>query len=200
MKAKLIGVEKLRRYDIYAPVAQADKRYSYDQAVKLTLQAYNEFDPKLEQLARRVFDASHVDSQPRKGKRGGAFCSSGDPALTPWVLLSYTGMPRDVSTLAHEFGHAIHAMLAEHHNVFTTHSSLPLAETASTFGEMLLVDKLLEQEVTRGAPRHPLRQGRRFVRHHHAPGCTLRSSSAKRTRWPPAAPRWTRCPPNTCRT
>ena len=146
LKAKLIGVEKLRRYDIYAPVAQADKRYSYDQAVKLTLQAYNEFDPKLEQLCRRVFDASHVDSQPRKGKRGGAFCSSGDPALTPWVLLSYTGMPRDVSTLAHEFGHAIHAMLAEHHNVFTTHSSLPLAETASTFGEMLLVDKLLEQE------------------------------------------------------
>ncbi|MEX2144150.1 MAG: M3 family oligoendopeptidase [Anaerolineales bacterium] len=146
LKAKLLGVDKLRRYDIYAPVASSDKRYPYDQAVNLTLQSFAEFDPKLEQLSRRLFDAGHVDSEPRKGKRGGAFCSSADPALAPWVLMSYNGQARDISTLAHEFGHAIHAMLAEHHNAFNFHSSLPLAETASTFGEMLLVDKLLEQE------------------------------------------------------
>jgi oligoendopeptidase F len=87
-----------------------------------------------------------LDSAVRKGKRGGAFCSSGDPALTPYVLMSYTGSPRNISTLAHELGHAVHAMLAEDKNALTYHSSLPLAETASTFGEMLLVERFLDQE------------------------------------------------------
>ncbi|HLD94866.1 MAG TPA: M3 family oligoendopeptidase [Anaerolineales bacterium] len=146
MKAKLLGMEKLRRYDIYAPVAASNKEYPYEQAVQMTLDCYRDFDPRLEILSRRVFETNHVDSESRKGKRSGAFCSSGDPALPPWVLLNYTGAARDVSTLAHEFGHAIHAMLAEKHNVFTYHSSLPLAETASTFGEMLLVDRLLAEE------------------------------------------------------
>jgi len=146
LKAGLLNTKKLRRYDIYAPVTSSDKRYSYEQAVNLTLDCFAEFDPKLETLAQQVFRAGHVDSEARKGKQGGAFCSSADPALMPWVLLNYTGLARDVSTLAHEFGHAIHAMLAGHHNVFNFHSSLPLAETASTFSEMLLVDKLLELE------------------------------------------------------
>jgi len=97
-------------------------------------------------LAKRVFDESHLDSEVRKGKRGGAFCWSVEPSLTPWVLANYNGKPRDVATLAHELGHAIHAMLAGQHTAFTYHSSLPLAETASTFGEMMLVDKLLTEE------------------------------------------------------
>ena len=61
-------------------------------------------------------------------------------------LMNYTGRARDVATLAHELGHAIHAMLASHHSTFTFHSSLPLAETASTFGEMMLTEKLLAEE------------------------------------------------------
>lgn len=146
LKAKLMGVDKLRRYDIYAPVTSSDKEYDYDYAVNLTLEAFAEFEPQVEKLARRVFDQSHMDSEVRQGKRGGAFCSSGDPDLTPWVLVNYNGSARDVSTIAHELGHAIHAMLAEHHNVFNMHSSLPLAETASTFAEMLLVDRLLDEE------------------------------------------------------
>jgi oligoendopeptidase F len=112
----------------------------------MTFASLADFDPGIEKLARRVFEDRHVDSEVRKGKRAGAFCSSGDPALTPFVQLNYTGAARDVSTLAHELGHAVHAMLAEHHNVFTYHSSLPLAETASTFGEMLLVERLLAEE------------------------------------------------------
>lgn len=76
----------------------------------------------------------------------GAFCATCTPDLTPWVLLNYQGRPDDVATMAHELGHAIHSMLAEEHSVFTQHASLPLAETASTFAEMLLVDKLLEEE------------------------------------------------------
>ena len=81
-----------------------------------------------------------------KVKRGGAFCSTVDPKITPWVLLNYQGRADDVATMAHELGHAIHSMLASDHSMFTFHSSLPLAETASTFGEMMLVDRLLQEE------------------------------------------------------
>ena len=146
MKAKYIGLKKLRRYDIYAPVARAKKTYSFDEAVNMVLDAFNGFEPKVADLAKRVFDESRIDSEIRKGKAGGAFCWSVVPEMTPWVLVNYQGTGREVATLAHELGHAIHAMLASHHNTFTFHSSLPLAETASTFAEMVLIDKLLTEE------------------------------------------------------
>jgi oligoendopeptidase F len=68
------------------------------------------------------------------------------PDLTPYVLMNYTGKVRDVATLAHELGHALHSMLAEHHSILTQHSTLPLAETASVFSEMLLTERLLAEE------------------------------------------------------
>jgi oligoendopeptidase F len=109
-------------------------------------EAFNEFDPKIAGLAQRLYDEDHIDSEVRKGKRGGAFCSSGDPSLAPYVLVNFNKQVRDVNTLAHELGHAIHALLAEDKTVFTYHATLPLAETASTFGEMLFVDHLLAHE------------------------------------------------------
>ncbi len=146
LKAAWLGMERLRRYDIYAPVAQSDKTYDFGQAVEMVLEAYRRFDPKVAKLAERVLAEHHLDSEVRPGKSSGAFCSTVSPDFTPWVLVNYQGRPDDVATLAHELGHAVHAMLAEHHTAFTQHAILPLAETASTFGEMLLVDMLLEQE------------------------------------------------------
>ena len=146
MKAKHVGVGKLRRYDIYAPVAKSDKPFEYDAAAQMVLDSFTAFDPRIGELAQRVFDEDHLDSEVRKGKQGGAFCASITPEMTPYVLLNYTGRARDVATMAHELGHAIHAMLASHHTTFTFHSSLPLAETASTFGEMMLTEKLLAEE------------------------------------------------------
>ncbi len=150
LKASKIGMEKLRRYDIYAPVSESDKRYSFDEATAMTFEAFERFDPKFAQLASRVFDQEHVDSEVRKGKMGGAFCSTLGPDLTPWVMLNYQGKADDVSTMAHELGHAIHSMMAEEHSIFTQHACLPLAETASTFGEMTLTDLLLERETDEG--------------------------------------------------
>jgi oligoendopeptidase F len=146
LKAKWLGMDRLRRYDIYAPLAQSDKLYAYADAAEMVLDSFSEFDAQIAALARRVFADGHLDSEVRKGKRGGAFCWSVQPGLTPWVLLNYQGRIDDVSTMAHELGHAIHSMLAEQHSIFTYHSSLPLAETASTFGEMMLVDRLLAEE------------------------------------------------------
>ena len=146
LKAKLLGVEKIRRYDIYAPVAEASKTYDFDYAANITFDAFKDFDPKLAKLAKRVFDDNHIDSEVRKGKDTGAFCATVAPDLTPYVLCNFNGTARDIGTLAHELGHGIHAMMAEHHNIFNQHSSLPLAETASTFSEMLLIDRLLSEE------------------------------------------------------
>ena len=146
LKAQKLGMEKLRRYDIYAPLAESDKRYTFQEAADLTFEAFERFDPKFARLAKRVFDEGHVDSEVRKGKMGGAFCSTLGPDLTPWVMLNYQGKSDDVSTMAHELGHAIHSMMAEEHSLFTQHACLPLAETASTFGEMTLTDLMLERE------------------------------------------------------
>lgn len=156
IKAKQIGVDKLRRYDIYAPVTKAEKKFEFDAAAQMVFEAFGSFDPKIAELARRVLDQNHLDGEIRKGKDSGAFCWSVVPEMTPYVLLNYQGRARDVATMAHELGHAIHSMLAGHHTTFTFQSSLPLAETASTFGEMMLTDKLLSEETDEAVRRDVL--------------------------------------------
>ncbi len=146
LKAKQLGMDSIRRYDVYAPVAESSKNYSFGMATELVLDSFQEFDPRFAQLAHRVFAAQHIDSEVRKGKRSGAFCATVAPDLTPWVLTNYQGKAEDMATLAHELGHAIHSLLASDHSLFTQHSCLPLAETASTFGEMMLIDRLLSEE------------------------------------------------------
>jgi oligoendopeptidase F len=146
LKARILGVEKLRRYDIYAPVAASEKHYEFQAAAEMVLDSFNAFEPQMASLAQRVFAEGHMDSEVRKGKTGGAFCSTIRPDLTPWVLLNFAGQARDIATMAHELGHGIHSMLASDHSIFTQHACLPLAETASTFGEMILVDRLLSEE------------------------------------------------------
>jgi len=146
LKAHWLGLERLRRYDIYAPVVNTDKKYDFGQAAEMVFDAFQLFEPRVANLARRVLDQNHLDSEVRRGKISGAFCSTVAPDVTPWVLVNYQGKPDDVATLAHELGHAVHSQLAAEHSLFTFHSSLPLAETASTFGEMMLVDRLLATE------------------------------------------------------
>ncbi|MCZ2128118.1 MAG: M3 family oligoendopeptidase [Anaerolineales bacterium] len=146
VKAKHLGLKKMRRYDIYAPLSASKKNYDWNAAVEMVFSAFESFSPQTAQLAKRVFDEKRIDSEIRKGKRGGAFCWGYEPEETPYVMVNYQGSSREVATLAHELGHAIHSMLAEKHSVFTFFPSLPLAETASTFAEMVLIDKLLSEE------------------------------------------------------
>ncbi len=146
LKAKWLGVEKLRRYDIYAPLMESSRDVAYDDAVELVLDTFTRFDLDFASKAQRVFDDNHVDSEVRKGKRAGAFCATVMPSITPYVLLNYTNKVRDVATIAHELGHAVHSMMAEDHSILTQHSSLPLAETASVFAEMVMNEQLLAEE------------------------------------------------------
>ena len=146
IKAKWLGLEKLRRYDIYAPLAPSEKRFDYAVAKQMVMDSYRAFSQDVAKLAQRVFDENHLDSEIRTGKRDGAFCYTVNPELTPWVMINYNGSARDVATLAHELGHAIHAMLADRQSVLTQQAALPLAETASVFAEMQLTDQLLKRE------------------------------------------------------
>lgn len=145
-KAEQLGVECLRRYDIYAPLSDAEKHYDFYAAMQMVEASYRAFSPELADKALQVLDQQHMHAELRARKMDGAYCYSPLPHLTPWVLLNYTGKVRDVSTLAHELGHAIHGMMAAEHSPLTFHAPLPLAETASVFGEMLLTDKLLAEE------------------------------------------------------
>ena len=146
LKARICGIRSMSRYHLYAPHRTDVKKYQYPDAVRMVLEAYRGFSPRLADLAQQVFSDHHIDAPTRPGKLGGAFCYSVVPGLTPYVLLNYTGDARDIATMAHELGHAVHGMLAAHHSVFTFHSTLPLAETASVFGERILSDALMQQE------------------------------------------------------
>jgi len=146
LKAKWLGVEKLRRYDIYAPLMESSRDIPYDDAVDLVLDTFTRFDHDFAGKAQRVFDDNHVDSEVRKGKRAGAFCATVMPSITPFVLLNYTNKVRDVATIAHELSPAVHSMMAEEPSILTQHSSLPLAETASVFAEMVMNEQLLAEE------------------------------------------------------
>jgi oligoendopeptidase F len=155
LKARKLGLPKLRRYDIYAPIASSEKQYSFGRAWDLVRRSFEAFDPAFASLAERVLADQRLDAEVRPGKRDGAFCMSVLPSLTPWVLTNFQGRAYDLATLAHELGHAVHALLAEDLPLFTYDASLPLAETASTFAEMLLVESLLKEE-TDGAVRRDL--------------------------------------------
>lgn len=146
LKAEWLGIDSVRRYDIYAPLATSDREVAFPDAAESVLETFRRFDGRIAELAERVFVENHLDSEIRPGKRSGAFCSTVLPRLTPYVLVNYTRRVRDVATLAHELGHAVHSMLASEHSILTQHPSLPLAETASVFAEMLMTDRLLKEE------------------------------------------------------
>ncbi|HZO08343.1 MAG TPA: M3 family oligoendopeptidase, partial [Myxococcota bacterium] len=146
LKARLLGLPKLVDYDRYAPVGEAQGEFGFDAARRIVLDAYGDFAPVLREVAGRFFSGRWIDAELRPGKRGGAFCASTLPAVHPYVLLNYTGTPRDVMTLAHELGHGVHQFLARPRGLFEQDAPLTLAETASVFGEFLVFRRLLREQ------------------------------------------------------
>lgn len=145
LKAKLLGLENLKHYDRYAPLKTSEETIAYEKACEIVLEAYKAFSPKLHELALPFFEQDWIDVPVADGKRGGAFCAGVSPDHHPYILLNYTNKPRDVMTLAHELGHGVHDRLASKQHALDYHPVLPLAETASTFGEMLTFEKLYSQ-------------------------------------------------------
>ncbi|HLU42515.1 MAG TPA: M3 family oligoendopeptidase [Microthrixaceae bacterium] len=145
LKAKVLGIDRLADYDRMASVAEDETQIGWSEARTIVLDAYRSFSPELADVAKRFFDENWIDAPTRPGKRPGAFCAYTVPSHHPYVLLNWTSRSRDVSTLAHELGHGLHAYLAREQGVFHQSTPLTLAETASVFGEAVTNNALLEQ-------------------------------------------------------
>lgn len=148
LKAKLLGMEKIRNCDVYAPVAESTTTYEFDTARQMVVESYQGYDPDFGAIVDAFFTERRVDVLPRPGKSGGAFAMGVSPQDPPFLLLNYTGTLRDLATIAHEAGHGLHFVLSQTQTLINYHAPLPLAETASVFGEMLLTRSLLDRETT----------------------------------------------------
>ncbi len=146
LKAKMLGMEKLRNTDVYAPVVESERKYTFSEARDMVVASYSGYDPDFGRIVAAFFDERRVDVMPRTGKSGGAFAMGITPETPPFLLLNYTGTLRDLATIAHEAGHGLHFVLSQKQTMLNYHAPLPLAETASVFGEMLLTRALLDSE------------------------------------------------------
>jgi oligoendopeptidase F len=145
LKASLLGLDRLAHWDRMAPVTDTQDEIPYGEAREIVLDCYSRFSPVLGEAAGAFFENGHVDGPPGPGKRGGAFCSYTVPSAHPYVLLNYTSRPHDVLVMAHELGHGVHASLARPQGIFHFTTPLTLAETASIFGETIVLERLLER-------------------------------------------------------
>ena len=145
IKAKVCKLDKFDRYDLYTPAHEEEKEYSYEESKKIVLETYKQFDEKAYEMAKSIFDANQVHSEVQPGKRGGAFCYSIVNEMSPYIMLNHLNKLKDLFTMMHEFGHGIHSVSAKDQTQFTFHSPIPLAETASIFGEMLLAQRMLKE-------------------------------------------------------
>jgi len=155
-KAKALGIEKIKITDIYAPFEPVDVKKSYEEGVNIIYDAMQKVDDEFLNIVEGFIDGDYVDSAVRKGKGGGAFCW-GIWGFHPYVLLSYTGEPSSLFTLAHELGHGIHGVLTNRAQRYLgANPTMVLAEIASTFNELLLLDYLLEHESDPKTKKHLL--------------------------------------------
>ena len=144
-KAKKIGKEKLAWWDVFAPVGKTDKVYSFEEACNFILENFGKFSPDLAAFAKRAFDNNWIDAEQRDGKRGGAFCMEVQGVKESRVLCNFDGSFDQVSTLAHELGHAFHNECAYQTNKTMLQQLTPmtLAETASTMCETIVTEAVL---------------------------------------------------------
>ncbi|KJS44761.1 MAG: oligoendopeptidase F [Rhodospirillaceae bacterium BRH_c57] len=147
LKAKWFGVDKLDYWDRNAPLPEDDdRRWAWDEATALVMDAYHRFSPALGEVGKRFFDHNWIDVPARAGKASGAFAHPTVPSAHPYLLLNFMGRGRDVMTLAHELGHGVHQVLAGKQGTLMSNTPLTLAETASVFGEMLTFRAMVDAE------------------------------------------------------
>lgn len=146
LKKRLLGYEEMFDYDRYAPIEGLEGTYVWDDARRLVLDSYDAFHPTMGEIARKFFEHTWIDAAPTPGKRGGAFSHRAVPQVHPFILMNFTGRIRDVQTLAHELGHGVHQYLARKQGSLQARTPLTTSEMASVFGEMLVFERLMQQE------------------------------------------------------
>ena len=145
-KAELLGYKNgLPWYELFAPLGEETKTYRVEEAKEYLLKHFRPFAEDMADMMERAFDESWIDFFPRKGKVGGAFCANLSGVKQSRVLTNYDGALGDIVTLAHELGHAYHGMMIENHRPLNTDYSMPVAETASTFNENIIMNAAIEE-------------------------------------------------------
>lgn len=145
-KARLLGLECLAWYDVHAPLPgpQQSAEISFDDGAELVIRTFADFSPDLGEFARLCFDRRWVEAENRSGKRQGAFCTGFPSRGESRVFMTYTRSFDNVSTLAHELGHAYHSWVLREEPLFLQDYPMNLAETASTFAEAVLAEHRLQ--------------------------------------------------------
>jgi len=146
VKKQLLGVGDLHEWDRYAPIGEASRNLTWDEAKDLVLGSYNRFSKRAGELVEDFFKREWIDAPVVPGKAGGAYCMPVTPRHHPYVMLNFTGKLRDALVMAHELGHGLHDRLASKNHIFDFHPPLTLAETASVFGEALTFDRIMSAE------------------------------------------------------
>jgi oligoendopeptidase F len=144
-KAKLFGVEKLSWHDVSAPVGDSAKTVTFDQARQFVVENFGKFSSAMAEFADHCFERRWVEAEDRPNKRSGAFCTSFPVSKATRVFMTFSGIPANVSTLAHELGHAYHQHVMRDLPQFAQNYAMNVAETASTFAEAIVVDADIKQ-------------------------------------------------------
>ncbi|MFC1738268.1 oligoendopeptidase F [Planctomycetota bacterium] len=147
LKKRMLGVDKLKYSDVYAPVVKdVELEYTFDEAKDLVLDAVKPLGKDYTQVVKQAFDERWIDVYPTPAKRAGAYSNGGAYDVHPYILLNYNGQYDDVSTLAHELGHTMHSYYSNKEQPYPRSDySTFVAEVASTFNEVLLIHKMLNE-------------------------------------------------------
>lgn len=149
IKAKALGHKNgMPWYDMFAPMGGMDKKYTVEEARDYLLNIFKTFDKDLHDMVERAFAESWIDFYPRDGKRGGAFCSGLEGHHQSRIMTNFDGSFSDIVTLAHELGHAYHNLNIENHRPLNNGYSMPVAETASTFNENVIMNAAIANAST----------------------------------------------------
>ncbi|MGD6957675.1 M3 family oligoendopeptidase [Rossellomorea aquimaris] len=148
-KAKLIGKDRLDWYDLDAPVAESTGIMSYDEGAKFILKQFSRFGEEMAQFAEKAFENQWIEAEDRSGKRPGGFCTSFPLSDQSRIFMTYSGSMSNVSTLAHELGHAFHSYALKPMHTLNRNYAMNVAETASTFAEMIVADAAVKEAETK---------------------------------------------------
>ncbi|HWJ77362.1 MAG TPA: M3 family oligoendopeptidase [Niallia sp.] len=144
-KAQLLGLEKLSWYDLDAPVGSLDTKMSYQEGANFIVKHFSQFGSNLGEFAEKAFEDSWIEAEDRKGKRPGGFHTYFPESKQSRIFMTYSGTPSNVSTLAHELGHGFHTYAMGDMHTLNRNYAMNVAETASTFAEMIVSDAALKE-------------------------------------------------------
>ena len=149
VKARMLGTEKMNWYDIDAPVTASTKKMSYQEGAEFILKHFGEFGPELEAFSRQAFEDSWIEAEDRPNKRPGGFCTGMPVSEQSRIFMTYSGTMSNVATLAHELGHAFHSYALRPVHWMNRQYAMGVAETASTFAEMIVADAAVKAAETK---------------------------------------------------